>query len=572
MKNFKNIVASICAAVISIGAFPVEAAYTVRPDFDSNKLIVTGTGVENEKVVFQILKKDKLFTDWTSGGNAWDFILWHDQRTVGEDETFQFDVPYGSELQAGEYSLRVVSNLNGASAPEKIKLVGTETYSQALTDMLVAAGNNDYSSFKACIDGGDGKMSPVGFDISIFNKISYEGTELNKYAAFVATDGAADFETAKHFDDEAEKRRSAYFTSFIFIEALKQGGIVTDIESVLADSSITMTDSKLWKDLCNCITDETEWTYFTQKLESFAYSIEDFDTLNQAIIEALVLTETRYADGNDIKNVIVTLGYGEAIGISAPSTKNEVYSALNGRDFADISKFIEAYEASKKASDKASSGSTGSSSGGGGSSVSVPIFPSTQTEGNAGKAPQLIKVPFVDIEGVSWAAEAILALADKGIISGKGNNYFEPDSNVTREEFIKIIVCAAGLENVQYSKNNFTDVKDSDWFCKYVNIAYENGLVSGIGNSIFGAGDPITRQDMTVILCNALKYKGVNLPDSDLAFEDIDNIASYALSSVKALYAMGAVNGVSETQFAPLSIASRAQAAQIIYGVLKQLQ
>ena len=46
----------------------------------------------------------------------------------------------------------------------------------------------------------------------------------------------------------------------------------------------------------------------------------------------------------------------------------------------------------------------------------------------------------------------------------------------------------------------------------------------------------------------------------------------YALDAVAALYKMGIVNGVSETEFAPLDGATRAQAAKIVYGVLDLIQ
>lgn len=576
MKNFalKYIVASACVAMLSIGAVTAQDAYIAENDFENNTITITGTGAENEKIVFQILKKDKLFTGWTQGSNANDFILWQDQVIVDEDKEFQFEVPYSSNLPAGEYNTRIVSNINGASYVKKLELVGTDTYSQALTDLLSAATISDYASLKNCIDGGDGKVSPVGFDISLFNKITYDAAKLEGYAAFVAGDGAADFDVSKHFDSDAIKSRSAYFTSYVLVEALKEGGLIEDIKSVLGNSSLGVYESQLWKDLCDCVTDSTEWSYFTGKLEAFADDIEDLEGLENAIIKALILTETRYADGNDIKNVIVTLGYGEKIGISNPSTKNSVYSALNGRDYTDIDSFIKAYEASKKKNESSGSGNGGStSSSSGDKTVSMPTFTYDATlDATAGSKPGVVNIPFVDIEGVAWASEAIVALADKGIISGKGDGYFEPDENVTREEFTKIIVCASGLENASYSNNSFTDVNDSDWFCKYVNIAYENGLVNGMGDGSFGTGNLITRQDMAVILCNALKAKGVTLPEGELTFEDKDNISEYALSSVEALHAMGAINGVSETQFDSLGFATRAQAAQIIYGVLHRLQ
>lgn len=572
MKNLalKYIVASVCVAMLGVGAAYADTSFTVGQDFDGNTLTVDGTGVENEKIVFQILKKNKLFTDSVGDGGINDSILWQDQLTVGEDGEFKFTVPYSSELPAGEYNMRVVSDILGVSEVKKLELVGTDTYSDALTGLYTAAAAKDYDAMKACIDGGDGQASPAGFDISLFNKLTKAEDKLSAYAEYVAGDGAADFDASKHFDSDAAARRSAYFTSHMLLEASKQGGIVTDVKSTLEKSHWGVYKSRLWTDLCSCLTDEDEWSYFKNKLASLSKDAQDLDGLEQAMVEALVLTETKHADGDDIKNVIVTLGYGETIGISNPTTKKAVYSALNGNEYSDIDSFVKAYEASKK---KNSGGTSSSSSSSGDKVVSVPNFNYDQSEDpSAVNKPSVVNVPFVDIEGVAWASEAIVALADKGIISGKGDGYFEPDENVTREEFTKIIVCASGLENIAYSKNSFTDVSDDDWFCKYVNIAYENGLVNGMGDGRFGTGKLITRQDMVVILCNALKAKGVDLSEGELTFEDKDNISEYALSSVEALYAMGAINGVSETQFDALGYATRAQAAQIIYGALQWLQ
>ena len=74
------------------------------------------------------------------------------------------------------------------------------------------------------------------------------------------------------------------------------------------------------------------------------------------------------------------------------------------------------------------------------------------------------------------------------------------------------------------------------------------------------------------MVCNALKFKGKDLPNAELAFEDKDIISDYAIDSVAALYKLGVVNGISETQFDPQGKATRAQAAKIIYGVLNDLK
>ena len=56
-------------------------------------------------------------------------------------------------------------------------------------------------------------------------------------------------------------------------------------------------------------------------------------------------------------------------------------------------------------------------------------------------------IGFVDLNTVEWAYEAIMALADNGIVNGKTDNEFYPNDKVTREEFAKLLVCMARLEN-----------------------------------------------------------------------------------------------------------------------------
>ena len=182
-------------------------------------------------------------------------------------------------------------------------------------------------------------------------------------------------------------------------------------------------------------------------------------------------------------------------------------------------------------------------------------------------------MPFDDIEGVDWASEAILALADKGIINGKAPNQFNPYDAITREEFVKILIGAMGYKPNDYLKNVFADADESDWFCKYINIAYDKGLVKGVGKDLFGVGENITREDMCVMLYNALKLKNSNISEgASVPFEDSDEISDYAKTAVGVLTEYGAINGVSETEFQPKGNATRAQAAKVVYLVYDKLK
>lgn len=53
---------------------------------------------------------------------------------------------------------------------------------------------------------------------------------------------------------------------------------------------------------------------------------------------------------------------------------------------------------------------------------------------------------FVDLSGYSWAEQAINDMADLGILNGVGDNKFSPQGNVTRQEFLAMVLRAFGGE------------------------------------------------------------------------------------------------------------------------------
>lgn len=215
---------------------------------------------------------------------------------------------------------------------------------------------------------------------------------------------------------------------------------------------------------------------------------------------------------------------------------------------------------------KPSGGSTGISvsggSSGGSSSVYVPVAkPVDKTE----------QAAFTDIADVAWAEEAISAMKAEGIIAGRGDGTFAPYDKVTREEFVKMLSVMLDLSADGIEAPGFSDVTGDEWFAPYVYAASANGIVNGIGDG-FGVGAQITRQDMAVLCARAIDYKGAVLEAvrTDMAFTDA--ISDYAADAVDRLWRAGLVNGVSETEFAPLASATRAEAAKMLYEVLKAIR
>ena len=173
---------------------------------------------------------------------------------------------------------------------------------------------------------------------------------------------------------------------------------------------------------------------------------------------------------------------------------------------------------------------------------------------------------FKDVSHVTWATEAIETFAKNGIVSGTGNNNFSPDANVTREQFVKMLLGAFDISaGIPENETEFSDVDKNAWYYKYVQTAVSMGLASGYGDS-FGVGDFITREDMSVMIYKAaaIKKVAINAKSGNVP-ADYAEISAYAQESVDALYKAGIINGVGDGKFAPKAKATRAQAVKLLY-------
>ncbi|MBE6007719.1 MAG: S-layer homology domain-containing protein [Lachnospiraceae bacterium] len=97
--------------------------------------------------------------------------------------------------------------------------------------------------------------------------------------------------------------------------------------------------------------------------------------------------------------------------------------------------------------------------------------------------------------------------AGKGI-DENGDPVFDLDSKATRQEATTLLVTLMG--KAEEAKATPVDIpfKDvSDWAKPFVSYAYNNGIVAGMGENIFGADEEINKnQFITMVLC-ALGYE-----------------------------------------------------------------
>ena len=188
------------------------------------------------------------------------------------------------------------------------------------------------------------------------------------------------------------------------------------------------------------------------------------------------------------------------------------------------------------------------------------VLPSTE---------DIIKPVYNDMANASWAETAVNALTEKGVIAGDGNGNFRPNDTIKREEFAKMLVVAINALD-ENAKSPFTDMDKDAWYYKYVSSAYELGIVSGVSETKFGIGRNITRQEMAVMIMQALKnYKDIQDEREDVGFSDEADIDEWAKEAVSKLYRAGIMSGSGDGNFAPKNVATRAQAAVVVYNLIK---
>ena len=197
-------------------------------------------------------------------------------------------------------------------------------------------------------------------------------------------------------------------------------------------------------------------------------------------------------------------------------------------------------------------------SGGGTGPEPVPVTP-TETP------------KFADVPDSHWGYPYIQSLGTDGKLSGSGDGNFYPENNVTRAEFVQMLVNILGNEGGS-SEPEFSDVTPDDWYYTAVSAAAAKGYIEGY-DGLFYPDDPITRQDMSVIMKRILDDAGIVLPEGPTQkFSDQGDIADYAADPVAAMQRGGFLNGYEDGSFRPANHATRAEAAKLMAkmdGLLK---
>ena len=209
------------------------------------------------------------------------------------------------------------------------------------------------------------------------------------------------------------------------------------------------------------------------------------------------------------------------------------------------------------------------SSGGGGSKNSnsgttKPAQPPVEIKPEANQTTQ---DKFNDING-HWAEANIKKMARLNIVNGVSKDEFAPEQSVTRNQMIAMIVRMLEIDTSSDYELPFKDVNKGSWDYDVIKGAYKAKIVNGTSDTTFEPNKKITREQMMVMMMNAIKYKNIqNIDKQNKAitdYKDHSKVSTWANTSMQEALNMGLITGKTESTIEPQGVATRSQAVTIL--------
>jgi hypothetical protein len=193
----------------------------------------------------------------------------------------------------------------------------------------------------------------------------------------------------------------------------------------------------------------------------------------------------------------------------------------------------------------------------------VPDTTSTAVESGQDQA-----VAFTDL-GNSYAKDAINRLASLQLIGGQGDGLFHPQNKITRQDIAVLLSKVVGLQPESTDDAIFEDVPADSPYAPYIYGLSDLGVMNGRNNNTVGAADPLTRQELAVLLSRLMEASQVAkaVSTTEVSYSDEQDMADYAKEAIAEVTNQRWMQGASGN-FNPLGNVTRAEAAVIAERVL----
>ena len=177
---------------------------------------------------------------------------------------------------------------------------------------------------------------------------------------------------------------------------------------------------------------------------------------------------------------------------------------------------------------------------------------------------------FTDVSENDWYYESVKFAVENRLFSGISDRQFNPNGPMTRAMLATVVYKMEGLPSGIY-QNKFVDVEGDKWYTNAILWANAKGIARGYGHGRFGTNDPITREEVAVILYKYARFKGYDIENKvDLStYDDFLDISPWAQEAMEWANANNIISGRSEKRLSPKDIATRAELTSILKKLME---
>lgn len=177
-------------------------------------------------------------------------------------------------------------------------------------------------------------------------------------------------------------------------------------------------------------------------------------------------------------------------------------------------------------------------------------------------------MPFADVPESYWAYDAIQYVYGEGLMAGTSGSAFSPEGTTTRGQIVTILWRFSGSPVVNCLMD-FDDVDPAAYYAEAIRWAVSEGIAGGTGGGVFGPDDPITREQLAVMIHRCAQHQGYDVSIGEdtniLCYADAFDVSGYAVSALQWACGAGIIRSTGDgSTLTPQGETTRAQAATVL--------
>ncbi len=171
---------------------------------------------------------------------------------------------------------------------------------------------------------------------------------------------------------------------------------------------------------------------------------------------------------------------------------------------------------------------------------------------------------YSDVKESDWFYSQVMAMTQKGLFVGKGNNMFCPKDIMTKAEFIAVVVRAL------FPEENLSSNYNQAWWTPCYEVATKKGIITQSDFPVESINHTINRQEMALISVRALEAMGETDIKAYIHIPDMNTVGVYYKDYVSKAYGSGIIVGDENRYFNPYNTLTRAEASSVLYRIIEK--